>query len=104
MPVQHINCCATLVSCICYHREHFVITHTTQKQHNRVLMSVDQQVMDSANIPNCPERERNVVLLLAEMHIREDLVYNKYFISVVTRYQSHWRLIQGVKKILVALC
>jgi len=40
--------------------------------------SVDQQLMDTANIFNCPERDRNVVILLDEMHVREDIVYDKH--------------------------
>ena len=51
-------------------------------------LSVDKQIMDCANISSCPERERNVVIILDEMHIREDLVYDKHsgtnnFLAVV---------------------
>ncbi len=41
-------------------------------------LSVDQQIIECANISSCPERERNVVIILDEMHIREDLVYDKH--------------------------
>ena len=34
--------------------------------------------MDTARITTCPEREKYVVLLLDEMHIRDDLVYDKH--------------------------
>ncbi len=40
-------------------------------------VSVDQQMMDAANILNCPEREKNVVIIFDEIHVREDLVYDK---------------------------
>ncbi len=42
-------------------------------------VSVDQQqMMDAANILNCPEREKNVVIIFDEIHVREDLVYDKH--------------------------
>ena len=31
-----------------------------------------------ANINSCPERERYIILLMDEMHIKNDLVYDKY--------------------------
>ena len=34
--------------------------------------------MDTARITTCPKREKYVVLLLDEMHIRDDLVYDKH--------------------------
>lgn len=34
--------------------------------------------MEVANISTCPERERLMVLLMDEMHIKEDLVYDKH--------------------------
>lgn len=34
--------------------------------------------MDTANIESCPERERNVIIILDEMHIRESIVYDKH--------------------------
>ena len=40
--------------------------------------SVDKYLMDTADINTCPERERNVILILDEMHIRESLVYDKH--------------------------
>lgn len=39
---------------------------------------VDQQLMDLANISACPEREKYVVILMDEMHVKEDLVYDKH--------------------------
>lgn len=41
-------------------------------------LSVDEQLMGAANIQSCPERERNVILILDEMHVRENLVYDKH--------------------------
>lgn len=39
---------------------------------------VDKQLMDAANILDCPERERYIVLIMDEMHIREDIIYDKH--------------------------
>ena len=35
-------------------------------------------LIESAQVKACPERNKCVVLLLDEMHIREDLVYDKH--------------------------
>ena len=40
--------------------------------------AVDQQLIDAAELVTCPEWKKCVVVLLDEMHIREDLVYNKF--------------------------
>lgn len=40
--------------------------------------AVDQQLIDAAELATCPEWKKCVVVLLDEMHIREDLVYNKF--------------------------
>ena len=40
--------------------------------------AVDQQLIEAAEIATCPEWKKCVVVLLDEMHIREDLVYNKF--------------------------
>ena len=39
---------------------------------------VDEQLMKIANVNSCPERERYVVILMDEMHINSDLVYDKH--------------------------
>ena len=39
---------------------------------------VDLQLMDAANIQTCEEWQKCVVLVFDEMHIREDLVYDKH--------------------------
>ena len=41
-------------------------------------VGVDQQLIDAAEIRTCPDWKKCVVVLLDEMHIREDLVYNKF--------------------------
>ena len=38
---------------------------------------VDKHIMEAAKISSCEEYEKCVILLLDEMHIREDLVYDK---------------------------
>lgn len=42
------------------------------------LDDVDQQLMDVAKIASCPCREKYVCLLMDEMHIKSDLVYDKH--------------------------
>jgi len=39
---------------------------------------VDEQLMEAAKISNCEEKDKYVVLLMDEMHIREDIVYDKH--------------------------
>ena len=39
---------------------------------------VDEMIAQAANIDECEEYQRYVLLILDEMHIREDLVYDKY--------------------------
>ena len=39
---------------------------------------VDQMLIKAAKVESCPEREKCVILLLDEMHIREDLVFDKH--------------------------
>ena len=39
---------------------------------------VDIMLLKAANVEVCPEREKLVLLLLDEMHIREDIVYSKH--------------------------
>ena len=35
-------------------------------------------LMEAAEVSTCPEHNRCVILLLDEMHVREDLVYDKH--------------------------
>ena len=39
---------------------------------------VDEMLVSAANLTTCPEREKCVLLLLDEMHIRQDLVFDKH--------------------------
>lgn len=39
---------------------------------------VDRMLMQAAAVDTCPEREKCTILLLDEMHIREDLVFDKH--------------------------
>ena len=41
-------------------------------------VSVDQQLMDLAKTDSCPERDKYVVIIMDEMHVREDIVYDKH--------------------------
>ena len=38
--------------------------------------AVDQQLVAAAGLGTCPDRERSIVILMDEMHIREDIVYD----------------------------
>jgi len=40
--------------------------------------AVDIQLMEAANIVSCPEYEKNVLLIMDEMHIKESLIFNKH--------------------------
>ena len=39
---------------------------------------VDDPLVEAAEVNSCPERNEYVLLLLDEMHVREDLVYYKH--------------------------
>ena len=39
---------------------------------------VDEMLIDASGVKTCPERNKQVILLLDEMHIREDLVFDKH--------------------------
>ena len=39
--------------------------------------AVDQQLMQAADISKCPKWQKHVVLVIDEMYIKEDLVYDK---------------------------
>ena len=41
-------------------------------------IEVDTEICRAAKIEQCIERERFVILLLDEIHVKEDLVYNKH--------------------------
>ena len=40
--------------------------------------SVDQQLLDCAQVESCPRRDLYVILMMDEMHIRDEIVYDKY--------------------------
>lgn len=39
---------------------------------------VDKQLIDATGISSCPDWKKHVVLIIDEMHLREDLVYDKF--------------------------
>lgn len=43
-----------------------------------VLGDIDEQIMRVAMIDSCPEREKYVIILMDEMHIKANLVYDKH--------------------------
>ena len=38
----------------------------------------DLMLRSAANVETCPEREKYVVVLIDEMYVREDLVFDRY--------------------------
>ena len=59
--------------------------------------SVDQQLMDLAKIDTCRPMDKYVVIIMDEMHIREDIVYDKHtgecimqFYSAAEHYYRRW--------------
>ena len=40
--------------------------------------AVDAQLMNAANITSCPDHQKYVIILMNEMHIKENLVYDKH--------------------------
>ena len=98
-----MRCYVPLVPSHFHLREHYVTTRTTPKQlldfqvyrlsHAMymhyiymymymciflITADVDEQLMSVAQIKTCPEREKYVALLMDEMHIKSDLVYDKH--------------------------
>ena len=68
--------CAARVGCHC-----IAITAHPSRLHalcQSMHWFVDQQLASAANLTTYTEHERLVVLLLDEMHVRDDLVYDKY--------------------------
>lgn len=52
-------------------------TYYTEAKHG-FSVTVDNQLRNMAKIDTCTEREKYVVLLMDEMHIRDDIVYDKH--------------------------
>lgn len=52
-------------------------TYYTEAKHG-FCSSVDNQLREVAGLKKCPEREKYVILLMDEMHIRDDIVYDKH--------------------------
>ena len=40
--------------------------------------SVDRQLMELAELDSCEERSKCVIIIIDEVHIREDIVYDKH--------------------------
>jgi hypothetical protein len=41
-------------------------------------VSVDKQLMELAQIDSCETRDKCVIIIMDEVHIREDIVYDKH--------------------------
>lgn len=51
--------------------------------------TVDNQLQEMANLKKCAEREKYVLLLMDEMHIRDDIVYDKHTGTVYSVLSLH---------------
>ena len=40
--------------------------------------SINRQVMEAGRVSDCPERKKYVAIIMDDMKIRKDLVYNKH--------------------------
>ena len=58
-------------------RTHKDYTHFT-KAAPGFSAAVDEQLMKAANITSCPDHQKHVIILMDEMHIKENLVYDKH--------------------------
>ena len=68
------------------------------KASTRFSTEVDKMLVRAAKVESCFKREKCIVLLLDEMHIREDLVYDKHtgelirFTNLGTSPITYWLL------------
>ena len=53
------------------------------KAYTGFSVEVDQQLAQAGKLTTCKEHEKLVVLLLDEMHVREDLIYDKHTGSLI---------------------
>lgn len=67
---------AVQVSSSCLHNTHLETTHTVSSEPG-FSIDVDLLLMKN-NMSSCLEHQKLVILLLDEMYIREDLVYDKH--------------------------
>ena len=42
------------------------------------LSEADVHLLQAAKLDTCPDREKHVIILMDEMHLREDLVYDRH--------------------------
>ena len=74
-----MKCFESQISLRSLHRELCVIIHN---YHTKAVAGfsdeVDKQLIEAAKILTCPEQEKYVVIIMDEMHIKEDLVYDKH--------------------------
>lgn len=50
----------------------------TLKDYTYYTSAPPGSLMDIANISSCSELEKYVIILMDEMHVKEDIVYNKH--------------------------
>ena len=72
------GCYDTLRKCICLPSERTLQDYTHYVEAKLGFSSdVDRMLINAAKVKTCPEREKCVILLLDEMHIREQLIFDK---------------------------
>ena len=73
-------------------------TYYTLKLLTGFTSEIDKQLMEAARINSCPEREKYVAVIIDEMHIKEDIMYDKHtgkFNQFFTLNSSNKLLISG---------
>ena len=50
----------------------------TKHQPTGFSASVDMLLADTAHISSCPEKDKWVILMMDEMHLKENLVFDKH--------------------------
>ena len=71
------------------------------------LADVDEQLIEAAKLSTCEEFQKYVVLVMDEMHIKEDLVYDKHsgeLVGFVNLGETNNRLIQFERQVESSTC
>ena len=78
-PVQHMNYCKNQGPS-CFHlREHLGTDYTYYtKAAVGFANDVDQQLKGAAKLLSCSEKDKCVIIIMDEMHLRQNLTYDKH--------------------------
>ena len=73
----HTKCCIRLAVSSFHRSVPSGIIHTVRAPPG-FLADVDEQLIEAAKLSTCEEFQKYIVLVMNEMHIKEDLMYDKY--------------------------